>query len=237
MKDKYWAKKTYGKVDPIEYEENRFVTSAGQLIDRLEKQSIVDFLARNNSSKKRLRILDVATGTGRLAFYIEEHIKKADITAVDINENMLNRAKKIAVDKKSKVKFVLGDIYSLPFSNNHFDAVVGLRFSMHLPGLDNVMKELSRVLKRDGLLIFDIFNYNSILRLKGKECYYTLEELLEFGQHCSLKLAAYKGIFLLGETIVRKFPDKLLFLLSTIINPPSLLQKFSTKLILCFKKL
>lgn len=237
MKDKYWAKKTYGNVDPIEYEENRFVTPGGKLIDRIEKQSIIDFLKKFLSGKEKMRVLDVATGTGRQAFYVEENIKKADITAVDINGNMLNRAKQIAKDKKSKVKFLLGDIYSLPFTNNHFDAVVGLRFSMHLPNLDKVIKELSRVLTKDGLLIFDIFNYNSVLRLRGKDGYYTLSDLSGYGQNCSLRLVGSKGIFLLGETIVRKLPYSFLPFLSPLINPPVFFQMFSTKLILCFKKL
>lgn len=237
MRDKYWAKKTYGRVDPIEYEEKRFSTPAGKLIDRIEKQAVVDLLKKYISDEEKIEILDVASGTGRLAFYIEEHIKEADIIGVDINENMLSRAKKIATNKKSKVNFLIGDIYSLPFTNNYFDAVVGLRFSMHLANLDIVLKELSRVLKKDGLLIFDIFNYNSILRLRGKDGYYTLSDLLGYGQNCSLRFLSCKGILLLGETIIRKLPSILLQMYNPLAQPPNLLEKYSTKLTVCFKKI
>lgn len=245
MKNKYWAKKKYSQVDPVDYALQRFSTPAGKLIDAVEKKAVLDLLLSSGIAHKReLKILDVATGPGRLAFYLEEHLRKAEIKGVDINENMLKRAKQTAQKKGSKVNFIKGDIYNLPFKDNQFDAVVGLRFSMHLPDFPIVLKELSRILKKDGLLIFDIFNYHSVLQLrlmnshnKKEDCgFYTIGELARIARNYKFEFLGYKGILFLGETLLREFPGKLLFLFSYIINPPKLIERFSTKLILCIKK-
>lgn len=239
MKDKYWAKEKYGKVDPLDYELQRFATPAGKLIDEAEKKAVLDLLIKNIPKRcgKGGQILDVATGPGRLAFYIEEHMKNAKITAIDINENMLARARNMAKEKKSNIKFIKGDIYNLPFKKEQFDAVVGLRFSMHLSDMDQVVKELSWVLKKEGLLIFDIFNYDSILRLRGKDGYYTFKELVDMASNYSLGLKKVKGVLLLGETIIRRLPSIFFPFIFPLVNPPGFLQMISTKLILCFKKL
>lgn len=247
MKDKYWAKNKYSTINPADYENIRFGTNAGKIIDEAEKESVYKLLKKYipKTNKGTYRILDVATGPGRLAFYLEKHLPAADITGVDINDNMLEKARRFAQENKSKVKFVTGDIYKLPFTDNQFDAVVGLRFSMHIPPIDKVIREFSRILKKDGVLIFDIFNCHSILRLKlmtgniNKEnCgFYSIGEITRIARSYKLELLGYKGILLFGETLIRKFPEKLLFLLFPIVNPSPILTGISTKLVLSFKKI
>lgn len=245
MKDKYWAKKKYGKMDPTDYEIQRFQTPSGRLIDETEKKAVLDLILQTGIEKvEKFNILDVATGPGRLAFYLEEKLSNTEITGVDINENMLKCARKIAEDNKSKIHFIKGDIYNLPFPDSQFDAVVGLRFSMHLPQIEKVIKEFSRVLKNGGILIFDIFNYQSILQIKlmnshnnnEKYGFYAIGEITKRAKSYKLEFLGYKGILLFGETLVRKFPYRLLFLLFPLINSPKLIKSFSTKLVLCFRK-
>lgn len=256
MKDKYWAKNKYSSVNPTDYNIVRFASPAGKIIDEAEKNTILELLKRyafhNSPSRrstahlegaKKLKILDVATGAGRLAFYLEKHFPFAEITGVDINENMLDNAQQMARENKSKVKFTRGDIYHLPFKDGQFDAVAGLRFSMHIPQVGSVIKEFSRIIKKDGLLIFDIFNYQSIFKIsvryskKEESGFYTIKEMTQIAENYKYKLLEYKGILLFGETLLRKFPDKFQFLLSPFLKPPELIEKFSTKLIICFKKI
>lgn len=240
MKDKYWAKKKYSQVNPVDYALQRFATPAGILIDEIEKKSVLGLLLNSEIDRsKKFAILDVATGPGRLAFYLENHLENAKITGVDINENMLPKARKIAKVGKSKVHFMKGDIYNLPFENNQFDAIVGLRFSMHLSQFDKAIKEFSRVLKNNGIVIFDIFNNHSILQLKliDKDGgFYSVEEITQITKNYKFKFQEYKGILFFGETLLRKFPKELLFLFSSIINPPKFIERFSSKLVLCFRK-
>ncbi|MBI3955177.1 class I SAM-dependent methyltransferase, partial [Candidatus Gottesmanbacteria bacterium] len=234
----------YSQVDPVDYEAQRFQTPAGELIDRIEKETVCKLLLNSGTDVgRKLKILDVACGTGRLAFFLEDNLTNADITGIDINDNMLSRARKIGLSRSSRVKFRRADFYNLPYKNNHFDVVAGLRFSMHIPDLNQVFKELSRVLKAGGILIFDIFNKQSILRLKiptennNQPGYYYYQNIISLANTFKLKFKGKKGIFLFGETIIRQFPNQLMFLLMPLITPPFFLEGFSTKIILCFRKI
>ena len=112
MKDKYWAKNKYSTVDPLDYETARFRTHAGKLIDETEKRAVLDLLLNSGVDyKKEPKILDVATGPGRLAFYLKDNLQEAKITGVDINENMLRRAREVARGKKLNINFRVFEIY------------------------------------------------------------------------------------------------------------------------------
>ncbi|OGG32053.1 hypothetical protein A3I51_01150 [Candidatus Gottesmanbacteria bacterium RIFCSPLOWO2_02_FULL_38_8] len=246
MKNKYWAKTKYSTIDPFDYEIQRFSSPAGKLIDELEKKTVLELFNKHNLgniTKSYLSILDVATGTGRLAYFIENYVKNASIIGMDINENMLKRSNQIKSKNKSRIKFIKGDLYHLPFKVDHFDTIVGLRFSMHLPKFEEILKEFSRVLNKDGLLIFDIFNHNSILRLrllrninKADKGYFSLNDMIKIAKENYFHFIDYQGILLFGETPLRLTPKKLLFLHSPITQPPRILQQYSSKLILCFRK-
>ncbi|MDO8515109.1 MAG: glycosyltransferase [bacterium] len=222
--DNYWAKELYAKVDPKQYQDDRFQSKAGKIIDEVEKGTVKDLLL----AYKPTRILDVATGPGRLALYVEKHFPKAKITGIDINKNMLT-------ESTAKITFRQGDLYKLPFPNNSFDAIIGLRFSMHLPNFNIILNEFSRVLKNDGVLIFDIFNADSLLRFKSGGRLYKLPEICSIAKECGFQIQTYKGIVLLGETVLRVCPPQLLFLLKPTVAPAKLISRFSTKLVLSFK--
>lgn len=230
--DNYWAKRKYAHIDADQYEDERFRYPAGEMIDVVEKKSVLELLPDN----KPVNILDVATGTGRLAFFLEKYSHAANIIGVDINNNMLIKARKSARENSSSVTFRRGDVYKLPFPGTQFNAVVGLRFSMHLPNLKTVFREFSRVLKDDGVLVFDIFNADSLLRFKASSGFYSLPDICRLAKDCGFQFQDCRGLVLFGETVLRVCPPKLLFLLTPLVKPPKPIDRLSTKLILSFRK-
>ncbi len=97
------------------------------------------------------RVLDVATGTGMVAFALAA--RGCDVTGLDQSEAMLGvaRARLARVpDLAERVRFVVGEAESLPFPDASFDA---LTFTYLLRYVDDplaTMRELVRVLRPAG---------------------------------------------------------------------------------------
>ncbi len=99
----------------------------------------------------RVRVLDVACGTGDLSLMLFE-FTEAQIIATDFCRPMLEIAARKAAQRTKQIKFVEGDALVLPFLDASFDAVTiafGLR---NLAAVEEGLKELLRVLKPGGTL-------------------------------------------------------------------------------------
>jgi demethylmenaquinone methyltransferase/2-methoxy-6-polyprenyl-1,4-benzoquinol methylase len=101
------------------------------------------------------RILDVASGTGMVAFALAERAG-CEVVGLDQSPAMLGVARSRA---DGRVSFVQGEAEHLPFSDSEFDA---LSFTYLLRYVDDpaaTMRELARVVKpggRIGMLEFDV---------------------------------------------------------------------------------
>lgn len=68
-----------------------------------------------------IRILDVGTGSGFLAFVLAE--LGHDVTAIDLSASMLERGERRARTEKARPLFQLGDAVDPPFPPSTFDAI------------------------------------------------------------------------------------------------------------------
>ena len=94
-------------------------------------------------------ILEIGCGTGNFTKGLAK--SKAHIIAIDLSEELLDLAK----DKtfENNVEFRVGDAENLPFGDNSFDAVVG-NSVLHHCSLECALKEIKRVIKNGGKVIF-----------------------------------------------------------------------------------
>ncbi len=95
-------------------------------------------------------VLDVATGTGSLAIALSSKARK--VVGIDLSSKMLNVAKKKTI--KDNVSFVQMDATKMNFQDNQFDIItisLGLH-DMPIEVRSFVLKEIKRVLKKDGKL-------------------------------------------------------------------------------------
>ena len=104
------------------------------------------------------RALDVACGTGDLAFALQA--RGAAVTALDVTHRMLQLAqtRARALPAIAHPHFVAGDMMALPFGDSEFDLITtgyGLR---NVPDLPPALGELQRVLKPGGMLLSLDFN-------------------------------------------------------------------------------
>ncbi|KAF8818493.1 class I SAM-dependent methyltransferase [Rickettsia endosymbiont of Cardiosporidium cionae] len=109
-------------------------------------------------------IIEVAAGTGDIAFRIHNLAKKLkqkpSITLCDINDNMLDICRNRAIDKNilSDFNIILADGEKLPFEDNSFDyylIVFGIR---NMASVTDALNEAYRVLKPTGKFLCLEFN-------------------------------------------------------------------------------
>lgn len=96
------------------------------------------------------RVLDIATGTGDVAFLAAEAGHEA--VGLDFSERMLEGAR--AKDKRGRLKWINGSADRLPFSDRSFGCITSAFALRNLRGcLDKVFAENARVLKTGGRVL------------------------------------------------------------------------------------
>jgi len=99
------------------------------------------------------RVLDVATGTGDLAFEIAKRHPGVSVVGLDPSGGMLDiAAQKVAKrgEMADRVSFVVGDAMALPFTNCEFDAATIAFGIRNVPDRAAGLRELARVVRPGG---------------------------------------------------------------------------------------
>jgi glycogen(starch) synthase len=99
-----------------------------------------------------LRLVDVGAGPGRLTAPLAE---RHEMTACDISAEMIEEARRRC---PPGVRFVQADARELPFEDGEFDGLLALDLLAHLPDVTAGVRELARVVRPGGTLVFDTSN-------------------------------------------------------------------------------
>ena len=174
------------------------VMSAGT--HRIWKQSLIDQMRPRNGE----RLLDVAGGTGDIAFKAREAAPKLDVTVCDINAHMLGVGKERASEKPhlSGLDFVCGNAEALPVPDRAYDIysiAFGIRNVTHI---DKALRDARRALKPGGR--FFILEFSPAVFPALKETYdkYSFSLIPRFGQLFAGDFDSYQYLV---ESI-RQFP-------------------------------
>lgn len=100
------------------------------------------------------RVLDLATGTGDLAFAVRERYPNARVSAFDFSETILREgARKGAQRMDDKTVWGVGDALNLPFPDAAFDGVTNAFLLRNVVDLPQCLRELKRVTKPGGRVV------------------------------------------------------------------------------------
>jgi demethylmenaquinone methyltransferase/2-methoxy-6-polyprenyl-1,4-benzoquinol methylase len=98
----------------------------------------------------REKVLDVCTGTGKLAFLLSKKVKEGSVMGVDFSGEMLGEARKKLNGRPSNISFAFSDAKDLDFPENSFDAVT-VSFGMrNIPDTAAALHEAHKVLRPGG---------------------------------------------------------------------------------------
>ncbi|MDE7179912.1 MAG: bifunctional demethylmenaquinone methyltransferase/2-methoxy-6-polyprenyl-1,4-benzoquinol methylase UbiE [Muribaculaceae bacterium] len=106
--------------------------------------------------RRTLKILDIATGTGDVAFDLYSRYPDADVTGVDLSDGMLGIARRKLAKESERarrhISFEQGDSLNLRFADNTFDLITVAYGVRNFEHLEAGLREMARVLRHGGTL-------------------------------------------------------------------------------------
>ena len=158
-------------------------------IDNIWRNKTIKIVSQNQPKL----ILDVATGTGDLAFAAQKKINPNKIIGLDLSNGMLEvgRAKINKRNLNDKLEFIQGDSENLPFDNDYFDSVMVSFGVRNFENLNKGLSEIFRVLKKGGQIVVLEFSKPKNFPIKQMYHIYSKYILPIFGSIISKDKSAY----------------------------------------------
>ena len=171
-------------------------------IHRVWKNDMMDWLAPRDGQQ----LLDVAGGTGDIAFRFLKRAPRARVTVCDMTESMLVEGRKRAEAETlaDRLGWVTGDAMALPFKDNSFDRYTisfGIRNVTRIP---DALAEAYRVLRPGGRLMVLEFSQLPVPAMQWAYDRYSFNVIPVMGQLIANDRDSYQYLV---ESI-RKFPDQ-----------------------------
>ena len=100
------------------------------------------------------KVLDIACGEGYGSNLLVPYA--SSVTGVDIDEKTISYAQQKY--SSTNLKFIKASVLNLPFPDKSFDVIISFETIEHISEHEEMIAEISRVLKQDGMLIISTPN-------------------------------------------------------------------------------
>lgn len=154
-------------------------------------------------------VLEIGAGTGRFTLPALE--RGFTFITTDINESMLDalRAKVEECGWSDKCTIQVADIFNLSFDNDQFDFIFTLhvipRFES-LPDQIAAIKEISRVLKPGGRLLFNYSNKTSFYGFFRRKHTAKHSEIKKALKDANMHIVTMRGKWIMNRLLINKLP-------------------------------
>ena len=200
------------------YDEERFTTAGGKMFDTFEKNVVISNLPKNSEGVK---VLDAGAGSGR--FTIEMAKRGFDVVSGDYSPAMLDAiiSKIKELGFENHVTLSKQDVTNLTFNDGEFDFICCIRVFVNLDTIENevkALKELIRVCKPEGTVVFDIVNPKSLAVFgPAKESMITMKKAKDIILAIpGIEIKKCFGRRILSQTAFEKSPTFLLGLVNRL---------------------
>jgi len=104
-----------------------FEVNENVLIPRPETEELVEWIINENAvenKSKKIKILDIGTGSGCIAISLAKNLPNAEVYGFDISKKAIETAKRNAINNKVDVTFLFQDVLELEELRCKFDVIV-----------------------------------------------------------------------------------------------------------------
>jgi 2-polyprenyl-6-hydroxyphenyl methylase/3-demethylubiquinone-9 3-methyltransferase len=126
-------------------------------------------------------VLDLGCAGGFMAEALDD--RGAAVTGIDPAANAIAAARSHAEQAGRSIRYDVGVGEDLPYEDARFDAVVCVDVLEHVQDLAQVLAEVTRCLRPDGVFLFDTINRNMLARLATITVAEDILRLLPKGTH------------------------------------------------------
>jgi ubiquinone/menaquinone biosynthesis C-methylase UbiE len=150
--------------------------------------------------------LEIGSGAGFVAAGLNR-LYGMSVDGVDVDPEQVRIAKERSGDNE-RLRFHEADAQDLPFEDEEFDLVLSQMVLHHVPEWDKALEEITRVLRRGRIYIFDDAVYTAITRkylrflLKGHS-FYSQDEVLSVLRGYGMQLVHQEELWGLLKFLVR----------------------------------
>jgi len=144
-------------------------------VNNESKNVLMNLFEKNNQSLSILKgknVLDMGCGSGRFTIALAQLGAKM-VTGIDLGKTGIMIGRKVSESLNLKnIKFLEGNVTSLPFENNSFDFVFSKGVLHHTGDLEKGLDEYNRVLKKDGMGFLYLYGSGGLFwnsRIKMRE--------------------------------------------------------------------
>ena len=172
-------------------------------VHRLWKDAMIDWLA----PRPGMHVLDVAGGTGDIAFRILNRLRgDGSVTVLDLTQDMLDEGRRRAEARRipGRLEWICGDAMALPFPDRSFDAYTIAFGIRNVTRPEVALREAFRVLKPGGRLMVLEFSQVTEAMLQRAYDAYSFAVIPRMGRLVTGDRDSYQYLI---ESI-RKFPDQ-----------------------------
>jgi methionine biosynthesis protein MetW len=171
------------------------------------KRQVVHYFIQKFSKKGK--VLDIGSGTGKILEELRSN--NWSVVGVDGSSDAINFCQK----RKISIKNIDVNQQLLPFKNDQFDLVLCLDFLEHINNEKKLLKEVHRVLKNQGILIFTVpafqFLFSYWDKMLGHKRRYTSKGIRSLIQknNYNVHYISYYFFFIFLPAIIIRFIKKL----------------------------
>ncbi len=165
-------------MDAFNEEHNNLPWTGERMVPEIFNFGAIEHLHRYAVAQKYVKdktILDIASGEGYGSMLLALHAKK--VKGVDVSTEAVNHAKKKY--QRENLEFMIGSADHIPIEDGTIDVVVSFETIEHHDKHVEMMKEIKRVLKKDGILIISSPDKKNYTEVMGFKIDYHIKELYQ----------------------------------------------------------